>query len=72
MDELLLALDERLQKVDGVTLEGSQVGSALDGEEVEPEEGVRDHELTYTSRLERYFEANMEAVTYCMARSLSI
>ena len=40
MHKLLGALDERLEKVDGVILEGRQVCTALHGEEVKPEEKV--------------------------------
>ena len=63
MDELLDALDERLEKVDGVVLEGSQVRVALHGEEGESETLVNKVSETYTSRLERYLDANICAFT---------
>ena len=61
--ELLLALDDGLQVVDGVALVGREVGVAVDGEEGVPTDGVRNSSLTYTSRLNRYLEANILAVT---------
>ena len=61
--ELLLALDDGLQVVDGVALVWREVGVAVDGEEGVPTGGVRNSGLTYTSRLDRYLEANILAVT---------
>lgn len=63
MDELLGALDERLEIVDRVVLKGSQVRVTFYGEEVEPIELVRINRATYTSRFDLYFEANICAVT---------
>ena len=40
VEELALAVDELLEEVDGVALQGRQVGVALDGEEVVPEDKV--------------------------------
>ena len=62
-DVLLLSLDNGLEVVDGVALVGREVGVAVDGEEGVPTEGVRDSSCTYTSRLDRYLEANILAVT---------
>ena len=62
-DELLRALDDGLEVVDGVALVGREVGVAVDGEEGVPTDGVRDLSCTYTSRLDRYLLANICAVT---------
>ena len=62
-DELLLALDDGLEVVDGVALVGREVGVAVDGEEGVPTDGVRELSCTYTSRLLRYLLANIYAVT---------
>ena len=62
-DELLRALDDGLEVVDGVALVGREVGVAVDGEEGVPTDGVKDLSFTYTSRLLRYLEANICAVT---------
>ena len=40
VEELALAVDELLEEVDRVALKGRQVGMALDGEEVVPEDKV--------------------------------
>ena len=61
--ELLLALDDGLEVVDGVALVGREVGVAVDGEEGVPTDGVRGSNCTYTSLLDRYLEANILAVT---------
>ena len=58
-DVLLDALDERFQKVDGVTLVRGQVCVALDSQEVEPTASVIDMGNTYTSRFDRYLAANV-------------
>ena len=62
-DELLRALDDGLEVVDGVALVGREVGVAVDGEEGVPTDGVRDLSGTYTSRLDLYLLANICAVT---------
>ena len=72
VDELPLALDQLLQEVDGVALVGGEVCAALDREEVVPRGGVSKGAGTYTSRFERYFEANILAVTCCLARASPI
>ena len=61
--ELLGALDDGLEVVDGVALVGREVGVAVDGEEGVPTELVSDGKSTYTSRLDRYLIANICAVT---------
>ena len=63
VDELLGALDERLEEVDSMALVRRQVGMALDGQKVEPTAAVRWSFDTYTSRLDRYLAANICAVT---------
>ena len=65
--ELLGALNEGTQVVDGVVLVGGQVCVALDGQEGIATENVSQLVGTYTSRLERYLAANMVAVTYYRA-----
>ena len=63
VQKLALTVDERLEEVDCVALVRSQVGTALDAEEVIPTEDVSEGVVTYTSRLERYLDANMVDVT---------
>ena len=67
VEELALAVDELLQEVDRVAVQRGEVGVALNGEEVVPVRKVSFSASTYTSRLERNFEANIAAVTcyYC-------
>jgi type IV secretory pathway TraG/TraD family ATPase VirD4 len=72
VEELALAVDQRLEEVDGVAVVRREVGAAVHGEEVVPAEKVSGVQGTYTSRLERYFEANMAAVTYCCYCSANI
>ena len=69
MDELPLALDQLLQKVDRVALEGCKVRMALNSQESVPRGWVSKGAATYTSRFERNLEANILAVTCCLARS---
>ena len=59
VDELLVALDDLLEIVDRVALVWSEVRVAVHGEEHVPEKNVRSKFTTYTSRLERYLEANI-------------
>ena len=72
VEELALAVDQRLEEVDGVAVVRRQVGAALDGEEVVPAEKVSEAQGTYTSRLDLYLEANMVAVTCCCYCSANI
>ena len=72
VEELALAVDQRLEEVDGVAVVRRQIGAALHGEEVVPAEKVSGVHCTYTSRLDRYFEANMAAVTCCCCGSANI
>ena len=58
-----MAVDKRLEEVDRVAFVIGQIGAALYGQEVVPAETVSSRWPTYTSRLERYLEANMAAVT---------
>ena len=71
VQELLAALDERFQEVDCHLVVRGQVRMALDCREVVPIETVRLQIATYTSRLERYLDANIAAVIVCTARSLA-
>ena len=57
-----MTTDEVLQEVDGVTLEWSQEGMTVDGEEVIPIEGVNVLRVTYTSLFELYLAAKAVAV----------
>ncbi len=69
VDKLPLALDQLLQKVDRVALEGCKVRMALNSQESVPRGWVSKGAATYTSRFERNLEANILAVTCCLARS---
>ena len=68
-DVLLVAHDEVLQEVDGVVLVRREVRVAVDGQEAIATERVRAAAGTYTSRLERYLEANIVAVSCWRAPS---
>ena len=59
MKELALSIDQRLEEVDGVTLVRSQIGAKLHAEEVIPTEIVSEGKVAYTSRLDRYLDANI-------------
>ena len=72
VEELVLAIDQRLEVVDGVAIVRREVGTALNGKEVIPVKKVSRVHHTYTSRLDRYFEANMAAVTCCCCCSANI
>jgi len=69
VDELSLALDQLLQKVDGMTLVGCKVCTALNCEKVVPRKMLSKAYSTYTSRFERNLEANILAVTCCLTRA---
>ena len=69
VDELPLPLNQLLQKVDGMTLVWCQVCTTLDCQEVVPIKMLSKAYNTYTSRFERNFDANILAVTCCLARA---
>ena len=66
MHELLLACDEVLEKVDRMAFVRREVRMAVHGQEVEPEQRVSQLKVTYTSRLERYLDAKVYAVSSCL------
>ena len=72
MKELAFAIDELLEKVDRVALQGCKVGMTLHSEKVVPEVKVMRYRDTYTSRFERNLDANMVAVTCCYCYSANI
>ena len=72
MNELLGAVDERLEEVDGHALVGGKVRVALHVEEEVSKELIRLMKGTYTSRFERYLAAKVLAVIfYNSASSMS-
>ena len=62
-DELLLSHDEVLEEVDRVVLIGCKVCVAVNSQETISVVLIRLIIVTYTSRLDRYLEANIYAVT---------
>ena len=71
VQELLASLDERFQEIDRHLVVRGQVRMTLYCREVVPIDTVRLQIDTYTSRLERYLDANIAAVIVCTARSLA-
>ena len=70
MHILLDALDEGLEKIYGMVLEGCEVRMALYSQEDIPTPLVIDGMDTYTSRFDLYFDANIAAVTCCRCPAL--
>ena len=69
VDELPLTLDQLLQKVDRMALVWCKVRMALDSQEGVSRGLVSNDVATYTSRFDRNLDANILAVTCCLARS---
>ena len=69
VDELPLTLDQLLQKVDRMALVWCKVRMALDSQEGVSRGWMSKNTATYTSRFDRNLDANILAVTCCLARS---
>ena len=71
VQKLLFSLNERFQEIYGHAVVRRQVCMTLNCHEVVPIYIVRLQIIAYTSRFERYLDANIAAVIVCTARSLA-